>query len=345
VRLLLAPAKGPAKLMTAGFSLITNALTRILGAQFLKDLQTFVTALDTVFGGFRQRAQETYALLQARGTAFLVVAAPEGDALREAAYFVERLRGDRMPLAGLIVNRATTPPPGDLSAAGAMAAVERLRRVSVEDGTEDGVHDGAAALTAGLLRLHADRIRLVERERKLRERFAAAHPNVPTAVVPALAGDVHDLDGLREVGRLLAGSCRPRRAQARVASFVRAASSTARHDEFGLRRSSARRSRSVMPPHTPHSIWLSSASARHSVRTGHPAQTCLALFCSAPRTNSSSGSCVRQAAFGAQSSTHMCVPNVPEIGPAVPTTTTPIFLSTNVKARSATAQTHSTQVR
>jgi len=46
--------------------------------------------------------------------------------------------------------------------------------------------------------------RLVEREARLRERFAAAHPHVPTAVVPALAGDVHDLTGLRRVGELLA---------------------------------------------------------------------------------------------------------------------------------------------
>jgi anion-transporting ArsA/GET3 family ATPase len=193
VRLMLAPARGPAKLMTAGFGLITNALTKILGGDFLKDLQTFVAALDTVFGGFRQRAQQTYSLLQARGTAFLVVAAPEQDALREAAYFVERLSGDRMPLAGLIVNRATTTPPGELSAAGALAAAERLRAAG-----EDG-------LTAGLLRLHADRVRLVEREQQLRDRFAAAHPHVPTVVVPALAGDVHDLDGLRRVGSLLAG--------------------------------------------------------------------------------------------------------------------------------------------
>jgi anion-transporting ArsA/GET3 family ATPase len=192
VRLMLAPARGPAKLMTAGFGIITNALTRILGAQFLKDLQTFVAALDTVFGGFRQRAQQTYALLQTADTAFLVVAAPEPDALREAAYFVERLSGDRMPLAGLIVNRATTAPPGDLSDAAALAAAERLRETS---------GDG---LTAGLLRLHADRVRLVERERQLRDRFGAAHPRVPTAVVPALPGDVHDLHGLREVGRLLA---------------------------------------------------------------------------------------------------------------------------------------------
>jgi anion-transporting ArsA/GET3 family ATPase len=192
IRLLLAPARGPARMMTAGVGLITNTMTKILGAQVLRDMQTFVTAFDTLFGGFRQRAQKTFELLQADGTAFLVVAAPERDALREAAYFVERLGEDRMPLAGLVVNRASPAPVGDLSADEAMAAAARLRK---KDGT---------ALSGGLLRLHADRTRLVEREARLRERFAAAHPKVPTAVVPALAGDVHDLTGLRRVGELLA---------------------------------------------------------------------------------------------------------------------------------------------
>jgi anion-transporting ArsA/GET3 family ATPase len=197
IRLMLAPARGPAKLMTAGFGLITNALTKILGGQVLRDLQTFVSALDTVFGGFRQRAQRTYALLQADGTAFLVVAAPEPDALREAAYFVERLSEDRMPLAGLVVNRASPVPAGTLSADEAMAGAEKLRKRDPE------------SLTAGLLRLHADQARMVEREARLRERFATAHPQVATAVVPALAGDVHDLDGLRRIGVLLAepGGC------------------------------------------------------------------------------------------------------------------------------------------
>jgi hypothetical protein len=45
----------------------------------------------------------------------------------------------------------------------------------------------------------------VTRERRLGTRFAAAHPAVPTAVVRALPTDVHDLDGLREIGDLLAG--------------------------------------------------------------------------------------------------------------------------------------------
>jgi hypothetical protein len=36
-------------------------------------------------------------------------------------------------------------------------------------------------------------------------RFTAAHPRVPTVAVPALPSDIHDLDGLREIGDLLAG--------------------------------------------------------------------------------------------------------------------------------------------
>jgi anion-transporting ArsA/GET3 family ATPase len=162
-------------------------------------MQTFVAAFDTLFGGFRQRAQRTFELLQADGTAFLVVAAPEPDALREAAYFVERLNEEGMPLAGLVVNRASHPPAGGLSAERALAAAERLEEADQE--SEDG--SSTAGLTAGLLRLHADRTRIVARESRLQTRFSTAHPDVPKAVVPALSTDVHDLDGLRLVGDLL----------------------------------------------------------------------------------------------------------------------------------------------
>jgi anion-transporting ArsA/GET3 family ATPase len=192
IRLLLAPARGPAKLMSAGVGLVTNALTKILGAQVLRDMQTFVAAFDTLFGGFRQRAQKTFSLLQADGTAFLVIAAPEPDALREAAYFVERLTEDEMPLAGLVINRASPPLPVALSVEEATAAADRLVTVAGD------------STTAGLLRLHADRGRMVMREAHLRERWATEHPDVASTVVPALSTDVHDLEGLRRVGELLA---------------------------------------------------------------------------------------------------------------------------------------------
>ncbi|MGN6721557.1 MAG: ArsA family ATPase [Marmoricola sp.] len=194
MRLLTAPAKGPAKLMTAGFGLVTKAITTIVGAQVLSDMQAFVAAFDTLFGGFRQRAQRTYDLLKAPGTAFLVVAAPEPDALREAAYFVERLRGEDMPLAGLVLNRANLDVAPELSEAAANAAAEKLR-----DSAEPG-----SPLARGLLRLHAEKKLIASREERLRQHFAAGHPDVGTVVVPALPSDVHDLDGLRVIGDLLA---------------------------------------------------------------------------------------------------------------------------------------------
>jgi anion-transporting ArsA/GET3 family ATPase len=198
IRILVAPAKtgGRAylRVLGAGFGVVTGMLTKVLGAQMLSDLQTFIAALDTMFGGFRERAEATYELLQAPGTAFLVVAAPERDALREASYFVERLAEERMPLAGLVVNRVH-----GLLVAGSGLSPGRAH-AAAEDLEESGEH----RLTAALLRMHAERAALAERESRLTGRFTAAHPDVPVAEVPALPGDVHDLAGLRQIGALIA---------------------------------------------------------------------------------------------------------------------------------------------
>jgi anion-transporting ArsA/GET3 family ATPase len=310
IRLLTAPAKlgGRAgmKFLNVGMSMMTGTLGKLLGGQLLKDVQTFVAAMDTTFGGFRTRADATYKLLQAPGTAFLVVAAPERDALREAAYFVERLAAEKMPLAGLVLNRVHGSGAAGLSAERALAAAENLvePRIVDQDGgkaglrnspdthgssespaapaaaspaasptaspaaetnspgpaqeteaggrpaqdadnaegrakaekTDDGApaeetDDGAPAqaaeggapaqaaegddaqgaqgverVTAGLLRLHAERMQLLAREQRTRDRFTARHPEVAVAEVAALPGDVHDLAGLRDIGDRLAAN-------------------------------------------------------------------------------------------------------------------------------------------
>ncbi|MFF1687141.1 MULTISPECIES: ArsA-related P-loop ATPase [unclassified Streptomyces] len=137
IRVLMAPAKvgGRAgmKFLNVGMSLMTGALGKLLGGQLLRDVQTFVAAMDTMFGGFRTRADATYKLLQAPGTAFLVVAAPERDALREAAYFVERLAAEDMPLAGLVLNRVHGSGAAQLSAERALAAAENLDERGIVD--------------------------------------------------------------------------------------------------------------------------------------------------------------------------------------------------------------------
>ncbi len=195
IRFLIAPAKAGGRVylraVGAGLGAVTSVMTRLLGAQVLKDLQTFVAALDTTFGGFRERADATYALLQAPGTAFIVVAAPEPDALREASYFVERLAEEGMPLAGLVVNR-THRSSAALNPEQALAAAERLELT------------GEHARTAGLLRVHAELAQQMVTEQRLVTRFATAHPAVPRVEAPAQATDVHDLAGLRRIGSDLA---------------------------------------------------------------------------------------------------------------------------------------------
>ncbi|MFJ3437684.1 ArsA family ATPase [Streptomyces cyaneofuscatus] len=281
IRLLMAPAKvgGRAgmKFLNVGMSMMTGTLGKLLGGQFLRDVQTFVAAMDTMFGGFRSRADATYKLLQAPGTAFLVVATPERDALREAAYFVERLAAEDMPLAGLVLNRAHGSEAARLSAEQALAAAENLDDARIVDqtagkaglgdreapdpavtapeagttplspehepepepeNTEEGAQANAHShshshanqhephakgttdstaevsvdideLTAGLLRLHAERMQVVAREQHTRDRFIELHPEVLVTAVAALPGDVHDLDGLRAIGDRLASGSAP----------------------------------------------------------------------------------------------------------------------------------------
>ena len=207
IRLLAAPAKvgGRAylKVFSAGVNIVTTTMAKVLGAQMLTDVQTFVAALDTMFGGFRERADHTYALLSERATKFIVVAAPERDALREASYFVDRLDEEGMPLAGLVVNRVYRVSAPGLSAGRALSAAEQLG--DDEDGTSSGVSD-STAITAGLLRLHAVKAEIAGRHQSLAKRFIAGHPGIPTVEVPAAAQDIHDVVGLRAVGEALAGN-------------------------------------------------------------------------------------------------------------------------------------------
>lgn len=74
------------------------------------------------------------------------------------------------------------------------------------DPDQEPGQESVELLTAGLLRLHAERMQVLAREQRTRDRFTALHPEVPVAEVAALPGDVHDLAGLRTIGdRLAAG--------------------------------------------------------------------------------------------------------------------------------------------
>ncbi len=200
IRLLTVPARpgGRAylKVVTASFGMFSKVLTKILGNDLLANVSAFVASLETMFGGFRERAEQTYELLKAPGTAFVVVASPEPDALREASFFVERLQQEQMPLAGVVLNRMRRCVDG-LSSQRATAAAERL--------AERGGRTPARAMAQVALAVHAECAEAAEHDRAMAGRFGAAHPDVAQRTVPAFPTDVHDLAGLRSVGAALAG--------------------------------------------------------------------------------------------------------------------------------------------
>ncbi len=118
------------------------------------------------------------------------MATPPRDALREAAYFVDRLSEEGMPLAGVVVNRVNRSTL-DTSAERSLALAEDLDPDTF-----------AAEIQA--LRQHADLVRVIENEQLLLERFTARRTSVPLTLVTALPSDVTDVSSLRRVGALLA---------------------------------------------------------------------------------------------------------------------------------------------
>lgn len=188
-RMLLAPGRGVGRLVTSVMGLAIKAISTVLGSQMLADAAAFVQSLDATFGGFREKADRTYELLKRRGTQFVVVSAAEPDALREAAFFVDRLMREGMPLAGLVLNR-THPMLSAVPVERAIDAVETLEAQPADAAS-------AASLAAAVLRIHAERGLTAKREVRLLSRFTSANANVPVIGVPSLPFDVSDLEALR----------------------------------------------------------------------------------------------------------------------------------------------------
>ena len=195
IRLLATPSRGLMRLVGAGFSLFAKAVTTVIGGQMLTDAARFVQLFEDMFGGFRQRAEATYRLLREPGSSFVVVATCQADALREAAYFTDRLVSEQMPLAGLVLNR-THPPLADLSLAATEEALARF----------DGVPARAksAMLARAALQMHRDRLAIHADEMRLRGFFDRARTEIPVSRVPAQPTDVRDIEGLRIIGAALA---------------------------------------------------------------------------------------------------------------------------------------------
>jgi anion-transporting ArsA/GET3 family ATPase len=179
-------------LLARSASLVMRGLGRITGGGFLEAMAQFLTELNDLFGGFKQRAREVKAALRSPEVSFVLVTSPAPMSIREVLFFSERLEEAGMPRGVFVVNRVRAPPlysDGGPSADDAEGAA-----------AEHGLHLGPGAADR-LLTAHVEAVRLASLDQR-HLRKLAEHA-VPVIRLPELAGDVRDLDALREIAELL----------------------------------------------------------------------------------------------------------------------------------------------
>jgi anion-transporting ArsA/GET3 family ATPase len=184
--------EGGAGLFTRGAAFVLRGLAKFTGAEFLEQIGQFVTDINQLFGGFRERAQAVYQDLRWPDVAFLIVTNPSPQAVAEAVFFSKKLREYGIRPEGIVVNRvhAEIPPASGVDA-------QALTSV-LPAGTD------VQGLLARMQQAAHDQSAMAERDRegvrRLRQHIGS---EMSYTEVPAFDKDVHDLASLAEVGRYL----------------------------------------------------------------------------------------------------------------------------------------------
>jgi len=182
---------------------VLKRLSKFVGSQFIDDMGVFFTEFNDILGGFKTRAEETFALLRQPRVGFVLVASPEAMAVREALFFHERLVTAKMPFVGFVVNKVhpALPISADVNAiAAALAAQPAVAALGLAGTTR-------TIAAQALYTAHGELETLAEADRsaigKLRD---AGGTRAVLVEVPLLRDDVHDVDRLVGLERYLLAS-------------------------------------------------------------------------------------------------------------------------------------------
>jgi anion-transporting ArsA/GET3 family ATPase len=172
------------KIATRTGALALSLADRTLGLAFLRDLSEFFLAFEGMYDGFKERAGRVYELLRGRTSAFVLVTAPQENAVEEALYFRRRLAEKRMPFVTFIVNRVRPP----LRRRGLLGGRARI-------GSE---------LKEKLVLVARDHEQVARRERSVVARLRVDSQD-PVRTLAERDGDIHDLRGLLDLSFDLEG--------------------------------------------------------------------------------------------------------------------------------------------
>src|SRR4051794_1611943 len=179
IRIFLRPAGLGGRVIGAGTGVVFSVLRRVTGVDLLDDVSGFFRAMGGMIDDIAERGRHVKALLADPATTFLLISSLERDPVDETIYFHRRLREQKLPFGGLIVNRV---------------------RPEVPESAEDlaGALEGelGSDLARRVARTAGEAAALASRDAANLARLRLALGDPPVVAVPQLPGDVHDLEGL-----------------------------------------------------------------------------------------------------------------------------------------------------
>lgn len=184
-------------LMGRGAAFVLKGLGRFTGMEFLQNVGQFVTELNSLFGGFRDRAKAVYEDLKSKEVAFVIVTSPSPLTVAEAIYFTRKLREYGIEPKAMVVNRVHMAEP-------IAQAVGELREELVQFLQARGLQANPDALLAGMERASDDAETMARRDLQgLKRLRKSVGEDLPYVEVPAFDRDVHELGSLARLSEYL----------------------------------------------------------------------------------------------------------------------------------------------
>ncbi|MBM4377018.1 MAG: ArsA family ATPase [Deltaproteobacteria bacterium] len=178
-------------------SSVLRGIGRITGGGFLEQVATFMTEINELFGGWKQRAQVVASALRGDDVAYVLVTSPDPMSLREVRFFAERLASQGVRPAAYVVNRihhvpdANTPP----------ATRDDVAAVLARHGLDLGGDGPERILEAARMERRLgelDQLHLAALD-------GASDTKTPVLHVPDFPRDIHDVGRLAWVADVLVG--------------------------------------------------------------------------------------------------------------------------------------------
>ncbi len=180
-------------LVSKGAATVLKGLSWLTGAEFMSEISEFITELNALFGGFRQRAMRVRETLREWHVSYLVVTSTSPPALVELDATLGELKERQLSVNAVVFNRVQ-PNPGSCPE---LTDADLVTLFPAYEHSTTLLSKMKQAYQEEQIRAMNDRT-LIEQFRRQEEGDSMLHLEVPL-----MAQDVHDLGGLAMLGEAL----------------------------------------------------------------------------------------------------------------------------------------------